>query len=198
MPTPAERRALLFISTVAALGVAVRGSQGARVIRPPESDRAALATQLAAVDSVIARGGGRHARARPRAAGAEATALARSSARTAARDPASTSTPKAATRSALRPAPGSASPDSAPGMPLDLDVATAVELERLPGIGPALAARIVADREALGPFGSIEGFQRVKGIGPALAARVLPHVTFSAPPRPSDTEVWASRGALRP
>lgn len=55
MPTPGERRALLFIASVAALGVAVRGW---RMIHPQNSaplagDRAALARQIEAVDSAI-------------------------------------------------------------------------------------------------------------------------------------------------
>jgi competence protein ComEA len=79
-----------------------------------------------------------------------------------------------------------------------MDVATAVELDRLPGIGPALAQRIVADREAHGPFGSAEGLERVKGVGPALAARVGPHVTFSLPPRLKRTEVSAPGGVRHP
>lgn len=68
---------------------------------------------------------------------------------------------------------------------MDLDYAGAEELDRLPGIGPSLAARIVADRDSAGPFGSLEGLQRVRGIGPALAAKLAPLVTFSgrSPPR---------------
>jgi competence ComEA-like helix-hairpin-helix protein len=62
---------------------------------------------------------------------------------------------------------------------VDLDRASARELERLPGIGPGLAARIVADREAHGPFGGLAGFDRVAGVGPALLARVAPHAAFS-------------------
>lgn len=67
---------------------------------------------------------------------------------------------------------------------LDLDRATAAELDGLPGIGPALAARIVADRSARGPFGSLAGLQRVRGVGPALAARLAQLVTFSGPGQP--------------
>src|SRR5688572_30207528 len=52
--------------------------------------------------------------------------------------------------------------------PVDLDTAPADSLERLPRIGPSLAKRIIADRDSLGPFGSLEGFQRVKGVGPAM------------------------------
>ncbi len=81
-----------------------------------------------------------------------------------------------------------------------MDRADAAELERLPGIGPALARRILADREQNGPFGSIEGLQRVKGVGPALAKRVQPHVTFSLPARPPLTEKAGdpARAARRP
>lgn len=48
---------------------------------------------------------------------------------------------------------------------LNLNEASAKELETLPGIGPALAARIVAYREEHGPFESIDDLVRVLGIG---------------------------------
>ena len=57
MPTPAERRALLFVATVATLGVAVRGCAALSREPPPISDRESLARQLEAVDSAIATGG---------------------------------------------------------------------------------------------------------------------------------------------
>lgn len=49
---------------------------------------------------------------------------------------------------------------------IDINTATEAQLERLPGIGPALAAKIVEDRQARGPFGRPEELARVKGIGP--------------------------------
>jgi len=55
---------------------------------------------------------------------------------------------------------------------LNVNRATAVELERLPGIGPSLARRIVADREARGPFATVQALDRVPGIGPALVGRL--------------------------
>lgn len=64
-------------------------------------------------------------------------------------------------------------------LPVDVDAAGAAELDALPGIGPSLAARIVADREARGPFGSLDGLRRVKGVGDVLIARLAPRVTFS-------------------
>lgn len=55
--------------------------------------------------------------------------------------------------------------------PIDVNRAGADELERLPGIGPALAARIVEARTAR-PFTSLEDLARVRGIGPATVARL--------------------------
>jgi competence protein ComEA len=67
----------------------------------------------------------------------------------------------------------------AEGERIDADRADARLLDRLPGVGPALARRIVADRESLGAFGGIAGLDRVPGIGPAALARLAPHLTFS-------------------
>ena len=39
--------------------------------------------------------------------------------------------------------------------------------EQLPGVGPATAAAIVAERERNGPFASVDELDRVRGIGPA-------------------------------
>ena len=48
---------------------------------------------------------------------------------------------------------------------VDVNTADASQLERLPGVGPALARRIVEDREARGAFHSLEDLARVRGIG---------------------------------
>jgi competence protein ComEA len=53
------------------------------------------------------------------------------------------------------------------GTLVDINAATAAELETLPRIGPAIAQRIIAYREANGPFAAIEDIQDVPGIGPA-------------------------------
>lgn len=63
-----------------------------------------------------------------------------------------------------------------PGERIDLNTASAQELTRLPRIGPALAARIVANRIADGPFARIDELERVSGIGPAVMKSVRGHV----------------------
>jgi competence ComEA-like helix-hairpin-helix protein len=69
---------------------------------------------------------------------------------------------------------------------IDLDVASAEEIARLPRIGPGLAARIVAERDEHGPFGSLEALDRVSGVGPALLTAIKPFAAFSRPSeRPS-------------
>jgi ERCC4-type nuclease len=76
---------------------------------------------------------------------------------------------------------------------VDVDVADAAALEALPRIGPVMAKRIVANRDSLGPFGSLEELQRVKGVGPALARALSQYVTFSLRPRPSRVKEPAGR-----
>ena len=71
-----------------------------------------------------------------------------------------------------------------PAGPIDLDTANEDVIETLPRVGPSLARRIVANRDSLGPFGSLEHLRRVRGIGPATIALIGPLVTFSRQTRP--------------
>lgn len=61
-------------------------------------------------------------------------------------------------------------------MRIDINRADDPQLNILPGIGPALAARIVADREANGRYARTEDLTRVPGIGPRIVERIEPHV----------------------
>ena len=64
-------------------------------------------------------------------------------------------------------------PDAPSGTgPVDLNAATAPDLDALPGIGPVLAQRIVEHRERNGPFRSVEQLDDVPGIGPATYAEL--------------------------
>jgi competence protein ComEA len=61
--------------------------------------------------------------------------------------------------------------------PLDLNQATAEELDALPGVGPSIAAAIVAQRESVGGFRTVEDLLEVRGIGEARLAELRPLVT---------------------
>ncbi|MGE0157827.1 MAG: ComEA family DNA-binding protein [Gemmatimonadales bacterium] len=77
---------------------------------------------------------------------------------------------------AAPPAAGPAARPPRSAAVLDLNRASAEELEALPGIGPALAARIVSARQER-VFTSVDDLARVPGIGPASLQRLRPHVT---------------------
>jgi len=61
--------------------------------------------------------------------------------------------------------------------PVNLNTATQAELETLPGIGPAIAGRIIEYRTANGPFATIEDIQNVSGIGPATFEDIKDFIT---------------------
>jgi len=86
------------------------------------------------------------------------------------------------------------------GERVDLDRASAQELGRLPGVGPSLARKIVAWREAHGPFGGLQALDSVPGIGPGLLRNLAGHAGFSGEPRPpvSALPVTAAGPSARP
>ena len=145
MPTPAERKALLFFSVVLVLGASTRAYRTLHSRSPVDARaRSALEKQIKAADS--------------------------------------------ARRSGLRKPKRERQPKipPKPAGPVDLDVAGVKEIEALRYVGPALAKRIVADRDSFGPFGSMEGLSRVKGVGPSMVAKLDSTVTFSLVPRPTN------------
>ena len=62
--------------------------------------------------------------------------------------------------------------------PVSLNSATIDQLDALPGIGPALAQRIISFRETHGPFTSIDQLGDVSGIGPAKLEQLRPLLTL--------------------
>ena len=167
MPTPGERKALLFLGAVAVLGAGARGAAVLHSDAPPDAAaRRALDAQIKAVDSARNRVGNKKKTRR-----------------------------KGRRSSSIDSAAPSAGAEAIIPAIIDIDIASADEIETLRGVGPALAARIVADRDSLGPFGSTGELQRVRGIGARLAKKIAPQVTFSLLPRHPRT---ASDGTSAP
>lgn len=87
--------------------------------------------------------------------------------------------------------PGGAGDDSGPGLTdgstagegpggtpmIDINTAGVDQLDELPGVGPAIAQRIVEHREANGPFRSVDDLVEVSGIGPATVEKIRPRAT---------------------
>ncbi len=72
---------------------------------------------------------------------------------------------------------------------VDLDRATMSEIEALGVLPSGVARLIVADRDSLGPFGSIEELRRVPFLSASTLRKLAPRVTFSRVPRPRNTVV---------
>ena len=66
-----------------------------------------------------------------------------------------------------------------PGAPLDLNSATAVQLQQVPGIGPKLAKKIVTLREKSGPFRRVDDLLALPRVTRAAVERMRPYLTVA-------------------
>ncbi len=211
MPTPSEHKALAFVAIVILLGGAVRVLRAGSAIAPTVVEQQALARQATATDGAASkrkgtsskRGSSKRARGdtTPRVVGGVVSVpptFARPDrpydrtpyGAVAGRNGFPPPSPRIDTdvrgmriadpgTPALRRKP---SGKPTPSQPIDLDSASEQEIESLPRIGPAFAKRIVASRDSLGAFGSLDGLKRVKGMGKATLELLAPLVTFGGRP----------------
>ena len=77
-------------------------------------------------------------------------------------------------------APKAARSQDAALTPVNLNSATAEQLEKLPGVGPATAKRILEYRQKNGGFKKIEELMNVRGIGEKTFLRMKPQLTLTA------------------
>jgi len=200
MATPSEQKALAFLAMIVLLGGVVRVVRAGSPPGASTAEQQAIARQAASADSAASAPKNRKAHAlrsvRARK-GTSAPTVIGGVASVPPRPPPSEAFvhdgfPPPSPRidvdyrvNRSSPTSGvSAEPPSgrAGREPVDLDRAAEREIDALPWVGPALARRIVANRDSFGPFGSIEALGRVKGVGAATRKRLAPLVTFSGSP----------------
>jgi competence ComEA-like helix-hairpin-helix protein len=68
-----------------------------------------------------------------------------------------------------------------PAAPIDVNTATAAQLQQLPGVGPAMANAIVQFRKKSGPFERLEDLLAIRGITSRKLERLRPYLTLSKP-----------------
>ena len=78
-------------------------------------------------------------------------------------------------------------------MKVDINRAGVADLQVIPGIGPALAGKIIAERNDGGPFKSAEDMERVKGIGPRTIENIREYLVVS---HDGDEDVPSAGGLL--
>jgi len=169
MPIRSDQKALMFLGAVGVLGA------GVRVVRAAGKDsipavQPALERQASVADSA--------ASAQRRGSGKKKARGGRGG------------------RGNSEPSQSRATSPGSPDRPgyvrgrLDLDVATAAQIDSLPGVSATMARRIAVDRARRGPFTNSAGLQRVSGAGKRFLQRIDSLVTFSgtfAFVNPSDT-----------
>ena len=179
MSLRADQKALVFFGAVAVLGAGVRVVRAAGGPPSPAGGQPALERQIHSSDS--ARQAGRSNRKK--------TTSRRSKKAAESADTDQRGRPQNPTERR-----------GYVGNRLDLDVATAAQIDSLPGVTPLMAKRIVADRMARGPFMTTDGLRRVAGVGNGFLKHIDTLITFSGTfvqASPSDTTIPKRRKGRR-
>jgi hypothetical protein len=189
-----DHKALVFLGAVAVLGAGVRVSRAASRSVSSPATQPALDRQMASADSAANAGrfGAGPRRSSPRG-GRRPAGRSREWSSDSAPSPTDSGQGKPSRRKAAEPHTG---PGYINGK-LDLDVATAAQIDSLPGVPPTIAKRIAADRMRRGPFLSLDGLRRVSGVGPSLAKHLDSLVTFSGVYTQGASQDSTIRGRVR-
>jgi comEA protein len=82
------------------------------------------------------------------------------------------------------PGPSEAQPAPTATRRININSAPKEELELLPGVGPAMAQRIIDHRRQHGPFKSVQALDDVRGIGPKTLEKLMPLITIEPERKP--------------
>ena len=72
--------------------------------------------------------------------------------------------------------------------PINLNTATASQLQEVPGIGPVTADKILKMRKSYGPFKSVDDLRAIKGIGPKRLEKMRKYLTVGKSPAKNDSK----------
>jgi competence ComEA-like helix-hairpin-helix protein len=72
--------------------------------------------------------------------------------------------------------------------PVNLNTATAAELQQVPGIGPSTAEKILQARKSYGSFKSVNDLEAIRGIGPKKLEKMRKYLTVGPPPQNKATK----------
>jgi comEA protein len=88
---------------------------------------------------------------------------------------------------ALAALPAPAPNKKPPLKPVNINLATVDELQQVPGIGSATAAKIIQMRKSYGAFKSVDDLRAIRGIGPKRLEKMRPYLTVgkTSPPKNS-------------
>jgi competence protein ComEA len=94
----------------------------------------------------------------------------------------------ASTAAALAQQSGGSAAARPASSPVNINTATAAQLEELPGIGPRTAGRIVEYRQKNGGFKKLEDLMNVQGVGEKSFLRIKALITLTLPREKRETE----------
>ena len=83
---------------------------------------------------------------------------------------------------ALATAPAGSAKKKPPAHPININTATAADLQQIPGIGPSTAQKILDTRKSYGTFKSVDDLLAIKGIGPKKLEKMRKYLTIGKPP----------------
>jgi len=72
-----------------------------------------------------------------------------------------------------------------PEKPVNLNTATSEQLQQVPGIGPATAAKILQMRKTYGPFKSVDDLLAIRGLGAKRLEKMRKYLTVGKPSKPA-------------